>query len=220
MLQFEFKYHEPSDSYILTKYVGDEEDVIIPLTYKGKLITIIGESAFEGSSIKSVRFPDTITRIENYAFAGCDYLKIKGDFPRYLEVIGEGAFTGVFLENIVLPDTCTSIGDIAFDNNELRSIRLPSYIKELPIEFLGGATKLKEVRLPETLKIIKRDFFGGCTHLEKIILPKSLKLIEEYAFEGCESLNEIVYDGDEYSFNNIKIEQGNGYLRNCKICYE
>ena len=220
MQPFNFTYDKKTDSYIITSYYGEEEDVIIPLFYNNKLITKIGDSAFEGLNIKSIRIPDTIVSIGNYAFAGCDYLQIKGGFPKYLEEIGEGAFTGVFLENIVLPDTCTKIGDIAFDPLVLESIKLPSYIKELPIEFLGGAHNLKEVRLPETLKTLKRDFFSCCTALEKIYLPKSLKLIEENAFFDCVSLKEIEYEGSEYDFNNIKVEQGNGYLRNCKVCFE
>ena len=61
------------NSIIITKYLGNDRDVIVPSELNGQLVTAIGECAFElNSSIESVVLPDSITVIEKYAFEKCE----------------------------------------------------------------------------------------------------------------------------------------------------
>ena len=75
---FYYNYDSKSNTAVLTnnenmKYSGN---IVIPnyVTYKGRQLPIktIGESAFRGcKNLKSVRIPNTIEKIEKYAFIEC-----------------------------------------------------------------------------------------------------------------------------------------------------
>ena len=54
---------------ILERYIGPDQEVLIP-----EGIVRIGERAFAGSDIESVRFPASVTYIAAYAFADCPLL--------------------------------------------------------------------------------------------------------------------------------------------------
>ncbi len=52
--------------YIITKYHGLKEKVIVPEKYQGKPIMKIGESAFSGCMINSITIPSNVTKIIFY----------------------------------------------------------------------------------------------------------------------------------------------------------
>jgi hypothetical protein len=58
----------------VTGYRGTAESVVVQETVEGHTVTVIGESAFEGSAIKSIDLPDTIQLIRKRAFANCSNL--------------------------------------------------------------------------------------------------------------------------------------------------
>ena len=58
----------------VTGYRGSADTVVVQETVDGHTVTVIGESAFEGSSIKSIDLPDTIQLIKKRAFANCSNL--------------------------------------------------------------------------------------------------------------------------------------------------
>ena len=58
----------------VTGYRGSADTVMVRETVDGHTVTVIGESAFEGSTIKSIDLPDTIQLIKKRAFANCSSL--------------------------------------------------------------------------------------------------------------------------------------------------
>lgn len=54
---------------LLERYIGPDQEVLIP-----EGIVRIGERAFAGSGIESVRFPASVTYVAAYAFADCPLL--------------------------------------------------------------------------------------------------------------------------------------------------
>ena len=67
-------YELIDDVMTVTGYRGTADDVVVQETVEGHTVTVIGESAFEGSTIKSIDLPDTIQLIRKRAFAGCSSL--------------------------------------------------------------------------------------------------------------------------------------------------
>lgn len=58
----------------ISKYLGSEENVIVPSEIECKQVTYIGNSAFEFNKIiKSVSLPEGLVGIDAYAFAGLGY---------------------------------------------------------------------------------------------------------------------------------------------------
>ena len=71
----ELKKSEDGLSYIIDKYNGDAENVVLPATYNGLPVTAIGAFAFENcTTVKSIIISDGIKNIEICAFYGCSNL--------------------------------------------------------------------------------------------------------------------------------------------------
>ena len=67
--------------------------VVIPESYEGKPVTVIGEAAFHGMFwIETVVIPDTVTVLEKKAFAGCERLE-KIVSAKGVKTIGSYAFS-------------------------------------------------------------------------------------------------------------------------------
>lgn len=75
-------------------------------------ITTIGANAFGSLGKVEVHLPNTITRIEKYAF----YISFIDNIviPNSVEVIGNWAFSLTNLESVVIPESVKSIGGQAF----------------------------------------------------------------------------------------------------------
>ena len=71
---------------------SNASEIVIPKKHNGKLITIIGENAFDNCRyLTSITIPDSITSIGDRAFYGCDSLT-SITIPNSVTSIGEGAF--------------------------------------------------------------------------------------------------------------------------------
>lgn len=90
-----------------------------------------------------------------------------------------------------LPDGITSMGDSCVRNcDNLRSIRLPQRMDEVPPYFVSGCSRIRSLYLPEHLKVIRRDGLAG-TGLDSISLPEGLESIERGAFWACLNLRRV-----------------------------
>lgn len=72
---FEYVINEDGVTVTITKYIGDDNDVVIPLKIAGCKVTIIGNSAFKNcDSLVSVVIGDTVKSIGDSAFSDCPAL--------------------------------------------------------------------------------------------------------------------------------------------------
>ena len=93
-----FVFEIVGDHAVVTGYCGDYADtLIIPATYKGYPVTVIGDSAFYGMGIftKLLKIPYSVTVIEDNAIGGCSGLPMaiyNGAFEDWKEniTIGQG----------------------------------------------------------------------------------------------------------------------------------
>lgn len=86
-----FEYSISNREIIITKYVGEETEVTIPTHIDGCPVVAIGEEAFKGSSVRSVTLPQSIRRIDWFAFAEC-FALTEITIPSSVTSIGYGAF--------------------------------------------------------------------------------------------------------------------------------
>ena len=118
------------------------ETVFIPDTIMGKdgnsyTVTSIKAQAFQNNkNIKYVSLPDTITSIGEAAFHTCSSLIFVDFNDNQNEITLKGY--GIFRN-------CSS----------LRALCLPDGIKEIPDQFLTGASEMTAVYLPSNLEVIK-----------------------------------------------------------------
>lgn len=116
--------------YIVTCGTCTDSHIVIPLTYNGKPVESIGDSAFDScTNLTSIVIPDSIISIGNFAFIGCSSLT-NITMSSSVISIGYSAFAECSsLISIVIPNGVVSIGQFAFwDCNSLISIIIPDSI--------------------------------------------------------------------------------------------
>ncbi len=124
----------------------------------------IDYSAFFGTNIERIVFPEGLIEIGSYAFSNC---KIK---------------------EIVLPNSITSIERATFSISLIEKITLPEnlvYILDNAFQFCKN---LKSIELPSQVKYIGYNAFEGCKNLERIFISKSVNTIYINAFKDCPKL--------------------------------
>lgn len=153
-----------SEELMLTTYFGSSKDIVIPEKFQDRKITIIGHSVFNNEDITSVEIPDTVTEIQDYAFASNNNLK-SVKMSKNLKVMGTNVFFACrSLESIELPDTLKKIGPYAFAAAGLKSVTIPesTTFSSLDQYVFYQCGSLSEVTLPVTMTNIADDTFDQC----------------------------------------------------------
>lgn len=190
-----YYYIEETDSYGVDRYIGEDSVVIIPETFNGKDVTVIGEAAFKDKlSINQVVLNNNITTILDNAFSGSFNIE-EITLSSNLETISSYAFANCHaLKNIDIISNVTSIGDYAFYKcTTIQNIELPNTVETLGEYVFAYCTSLTNITLPVTLSEISNYAFYYCTSLTNIDLPVSLEIIGDYAFYTCSSLESITF---------------------------
>lgn len=211
-----YKLNDDETGYTVARGDCDDSEITIPGSYKGMPVTDIGFVGFANrGDITSIRIPDSVKKIHNYAFGKCtsltevnlpDNLKLLGDsvfmrctklaqinIPSSLNHIANELFMECeSLDKIVIPDKIKSIGERAFAGcTSLQEITFGSGVKTIQNEAFIACCSLTEITLPDGIQKIGSNAFTSCENLIKINLPNSITEIGGAAFNFCLSLTEI-----------------------------
>ena len=119
-LDVDFICQIKSNAVEIISYVGPKFDVIkIPQTIKGYEVKVIGNRAFRNNTMREIIIPDSVVRLESYAFFYCNSLS-RITLGKNLQVIGDYVFNNVAAEKIIIPETVTQIGANAFKTSAPR----------------------------------------------------------------------------------------------------
>ena len=171
-------------------------------------------------SATSVKIPDGVEEIGNYAFSGCTSLE-SVEIPSSVEEIGEGAFSDcTSLESVEIPSSVTEIGVHAFSGcTSLSSVVIPDGVKKIgdyafkdcnigelshPLLTIENGCAIKDgvvlyftrqsdsIKFPDGVTEIGEWAFSDCTSLTSVVIPSSVTKIGDSAFSGCTSLTSVV----------------------------
>ncbi|MDR2210784.1 MAG: leucine-rich repeat domain-containing protein [Spirochaetaceae bacterium] len=117
-----------SGGITITGYRGTERSVIIPESFGGLPVTIIGSKAFYHRELSSVTIPKTVTTIEPMAFADNQLASV--EVPGAV-IIGYEAFANNRLTQLSLSADLVSIGQRAFVNNRLSTVAIPGRVSNI-----------------------------------------------------------------------------------------
>ena len=130
---------------------------------------IPGTKYLNGQPITEVTIPESVTKINNYSFAGLN-----------------------LLTSIIIPDWVTDIGYYAFLScNSLSSVVIGNGVKSIGSDAFSGCTSLSSVTIGNSVTEIEISAFSGCTSLQEITIPVNVTNIESEAFSGCTGLQAI-----------------------------
>ncbi|WP_298484745.1 leucine-rich repeat protein [uncultured Ruminococcus sp.] len=162
-------------------------DIVFPSSIK-----TIGRSAFDSAEFEEITIPDTVTKIEDGAFANNSKLK-KIVLSKNLKCVGDLFLSWCSsLEQVEFQGELEDLGSNAFSNcSNLKSITLPNGITELGDNLFSSCVSLENVVIPDTVKIIHEAAFYDCDSLTTISLPDGLVCIDDFAFNNCDKLQSI-----------------------------
>lgn len=187
--------------------IKKNKNLVIPdKTPDGKPVLTIGIDAFrnlnKGYDIESIRLPETVTVIEDYAFQFNNIDKFK--MPRDLKKLGMGVFMMSNVTKIEWNDKIEYIDQACFFMCELGKLEIPASVRTVmnasfrrcnltEVKFAKGSklktieslafadNKLKEITLPNGLESIGSQAFGD-NQFKELDAPASLKNIGFQAF--------------------------------------
>ena len=202
-----FAYIQP----VYNNETGEELPINIILPQN---LTKIEIACFEGAWIKQITIPDTVTEIEDNAFAFCQQLesitlppgiqKISNrmllgcisltsiTIPASVTDIASRAFASSGLTSITIPSTVTTLGSDAFYNCEsLAHMDIQANVTEIP-EGFAEASGRTSVTLPDTVETIGNSAFASTrANLTEITIPASVTSIGDYAFAQNEAMTTV-----------------------------
>ncbi|MBQ9239169.1 MAG: leucine-rich repeat domain-containing protein [Treponema sp.] len=124
----------------------------------------------ESELLETVKLPDTLKTIPDYAFDGCTRLK-----------------------TIDIPDSVASIGTAAFRNcKKLSSVVVPENVTEIKNETFKVCTAITvALNADAAMTQIGESAFEDCWTISTITLPDTVTSIGASAFKGCKALATI-----------------------------
>ncbi|MDL2323222.1 leucine-rich repeat domain-containing protein [Bacteroidales bacterium OttesenSCG-928-A17] len=123
--------------------------------------------------------PNSVTKIEGYAFSGCEKLT-----------------------TITIPNSVTKIKRYAFHCcRGLTEVTIPNSVTEIGEGAFEGCSGLSGITIPDSVKSIGKNAFSGCIKLTAITIPNSVTEIGEMAFDECNRLFEFVVSGENTSYS-------------------
>ena len=236
-----FSYIQARNGITITDYEGTE-NVTIPNTINGKVVTRIGNSAFEdkkltgeltlpkflksigddgfyNNQITKINFNNGLEVIGNYAFYNCTNLSGTLDMSNKVKSVGRNAFGECNYTTINLSSSLKTIGYMAFSwNRELTGVQ------EFPegIIVIGRSafskTKLNSAILPSTLESLGKDAFSTLSDAFESVAIKSKQM---KSFYGSDEYEIYLINGTETSkyadANNITYKDLNTATPNIEL---
>lgn len=210
---FEYDVNETKGTAIITKYKGNEQDIIIPETVEEFIVVGINSFVFAHQhNIKKVIIGENIKSIGYGTFANCSSLK-------EIEISDSNADYSSD-DNVIFNKNKTKIICYPSGKTEEKYI-VPNTVNELESYSFSYVQNLKDIVLPNSLEIIPDNSFLSCTKLETVFIPSSVTDIHDRAFDDCNSLKQVYYNGYQNQWNNINITyNGSKILEKVVICQD
>ncbi len=167
----------------------------VTFTEGGTEALVIGYQAFcYTPSLTAVRIPARTVAIDDFAFSNSALASLTFEDNSKLSAIGNSAFYGTKLKSLALPTSLREIGDGAFANcGYLVAATLPEGLITVGKEVFKESYQLVSVSLPSTLQTLGTCAFEGCYNLKNVSFAKNsvIKVLYVGTFQGCTGLEAI-----------------------------
>ena len=181
----------------------------------------IHKYAFCNSGLQTIRIPNSVTVLENFAFRDCDQLQevslgtgveTIADYsfsnckklnsvtlPEGVKALGNRAFSNCdTIEHIVVPDSLTDVADNAFSGTSLNTVRFYSKRqKQNMADVISGSNIVCLCLGEHTYAIAQPDQCNVCDHSRDLMVPP---MLDSKAYD---TVKLITQSGFEYSYDKM-----------------
>lgn len=214
----QFEYMLLGDNKIqITRYLGDETELVIPATYEGYQVYSVGNpdagttaatryniigstNSISNSTITSLTISEGIEVIEMAAFSKLTALgELK--LPNTLKVIGHTAFNNdkALTGDLVIPDGVEVIDTAAFQSctGFNGTLTLPNSLTRIGNNAFFKTGFTGDLTIPEGVTTLEKSAFNTCTGFDgTLTIPSTLSVVGEYAFtESTGFTNLVIKEG-------------------------
>lgn len=148
--------------------------------------------------LEKINLPDSVTKIEDFAFYGTAYYSNMDNWTNEVLYIGNhliDAKTSLIGEYAIKTGTLT-IADSAFEGcSGLTSISIPDSVTNIGDSAFKDCTVMQSVTIPDSVINIGDSMFEKCSSLTNVFIPDSVTNIGNSVFSSCNSLTTIRYTG-------------------------
>ena len=129
-----------------------------------------------------------------------------------------------YIYKIEIAEGVTSLSENTFKLcTNIKEIKIPSTITEIPFACFEGCTKLETVEAP-SVTTIGENAFAGCSSLESITLSETLQEVDLGAFFTGNDALSVTYYGTEAAWQALLAggvhKTGNDVLKNATVSYD
>ena len=167
----------------------------------GNAVTSIGSQALRnGTSIRRVTIPSSVTSIESQVFISCgglEEISVSDDNPNYASVNGmllskDGTMLVQGVNGTVtIPNGVKDIWNFAFYNlGGLTSVTIPNTVTIIRAAVFSRCTGLTSVTIPSSVTFIGFDAFSR-SGLTSVTIPDTVTNLEDTSFLGCTNLTSV-----------------------------
>lgn len=224
-----WKYKTDDNGNIVALYTADtkldgimtdNQILVLPKQVNGLTVVAVGGGTKEhpvvattSSSFVQISLPDTVTTINDYAFAKMNQQNLELMIPSTVKEIGAKAFYKSSLKSVKINGMAGKIGYLAFGKlSDVQSIVIKGNGLTIGEEAFNGSDEssllisgnvaidknafkdnkgITSLYLPETVTL-KAYAFNGCSSLES--LEANVSALPNKAFDGCNAINKVILD--------------------------
>ncbi len=174
----------------------------------------ISDNAFLGcTSIKSVKFPDSLKSIGHGAFSQCTNLKniYVNSLESWcnMEVKSNDLSDWTFylednpISDLIIPNTITSISDYAFCGcTSITSVMIPDNVIELGKSSFEKCDNLSAVNMGNGINKLGEAVFAKCSKLIQIVFSNAMDEVPDKTLMECSSLSNVLIPDSILSIGN------------------
>ncbi len=163
----------------------------------------IGDSAFEGSKLKTINLGGGIANISNKPFYGAlnlTNINVITENDKYESENGVLFNKGKTIlikyppaiingEVYEIPNTVVEIGPQSFYRSQIKNVIIPSSVKKIGSESFFQCYNLEELNLSEGLERIEWRALQQCNKIKTIVVPSSVTYIDKECFRSMGRIN-------------------------------
>ena len=187
----------------LLRYIGNEENVVVPATIDGYPVRRLFSSLFwDNDTVKSVTVSEGIEMIDGNVIDNCKNLTSL-TLPASVKSIGhcieQGTTSLTTIKVSASSEYFTASNNVLYSKDKTilyllpagtESFTVPSTVKTIWSYAMYGQT-LKSIQLNEGLETIGEFAFSECSSLTSVKLPSTLKTLNSGAFYNCQNLKSV-----------------------------